>query len=42
MATITRTEAIEQIQAVLKAFENKIRDIRFNTEKLSPEGKNNT
>ena len=40
MATITRTEAIEQIQAVLKAYENKIRDIRFNTEKLSPEGKN--
>ena len=40
MATITRTEAIEQIQEVLKAYENKIRDIRFNTEKLSPEGKN--
>ncbi len=40
MATITRTEAIEQIQEVLKAYENKIRDIRFDTEKLSPEGKN--
>ena len=40
MATITRTEAIEQIQDVLKAYENKISDIRFNTEKLSPEGKN--
>ena len=25
-----------------KAYENKIRDIRFDTEKLSPEGKNNT
>ena len=42
MATITRTEAIEQIQAVLKAYENKIKDIRYNTENLSPEGKNNT
>ena len=40
MATITRTEAIEQIQEVLKAYENKIKDIRFDTEKLSPEGKN--
>jgi hypothetical protein len=40
MATITRTEEIEQIQEVLKAYENKIRDIRFDTEKLSPEGKN--
>ena len=40
MATITRTEAIEQIQEVLKAYENKIRDIRLDTEKLSPEGKN--
>ena len=40
MATITRTEAIEQIQEVLKAYENKINDIRFDTEKLSPEGKN--
>lgn len=40
MATITRIEAIEQIQEVLKAYENKIRDIRFDTEKLSPEGKN--
>ena len=40
MAKITRTEAIEQIQEVLKAYENKIRDIRFDTEKLSPEGKN--
>ena len=40
MATITRTEAIEQIQEVLIAYENKIRDIRFDTEKLSPEGKN--
>ena len=40
MATITKTEAIEQIQAVLKSYENKIRDIRFDTEKLSPEGKN--
>ena len=40
MATITRTEAIEQIQEVLKAYENKIRDIMFDTEKLSPEGKN--
>ena len=40
MATITRTEAIEQIQAVLKSYENKIRDIRYNTEKLPPEGKN--
>ena len=40
MATITRTEAIEQIQEVLKAYENKIRAIRFNTENLSPEGKN--
>ena len=40
MATITRTEAIEQIQEVLKAYENKIRDIRFDTEKLSPAGKN--
>ena len=40
MATITRTEAIEQIQEVLKAYENKIRDIRFDTEKLSPEEKN--
>ena len=39
MATITRIEAIEQIQKVLKAYENKIRDIRFDTEKLSPEGK---
>ena len=39
MAAITRTEAIEQIQEVLKAYENKIRDIRFDTEKLSPEGK---
>ena len=40
MAAITRTEAIVQIQEVLKAYENKIRDIRFNTENLSPEGKN--
>lgn len=40
MATITRIEAIEQIQEVLKAYENKIRDIRLDTEKLSPEGKN--
>ena len=40
MATITRIEAIEQIQEVLKAYENKIRDIRFDTEKISPEGKN--
>lgn len=40
MATITRTETIEQIQEVLKAYENKIRDIRFDTEKLPPEGKN--
>ena len=40
MAKITRTEAIEQIQEVLKAYENKIRDIRLDTEKLSPEGKN--
>ena len=40
MAAKTRTEAIEQIQEVLKAYENKIRDIRFDTEKLSPEGKN--
>ena len=39
MATITRTEAIEQIQEVLKAYENKISDIRFDTEQLSPEGK---
>ena len=40
MATITRIEAIEQIQKVLKAYENKIRDIRFDTENLPPEGKN--
>ena len=40
MAKITRTEAIEQIQEVLKAYENKISDIRFNTENLPPEGKN--
>ena len=40
MATITRTEAIEQIQEVLKAYENKIKDIRYNTENLPPEGKN--
>lgn len=40
MIKITRTEAIEQIQDVLKAYENKISDIRFNTENLSPEGKN--
>ena len=40
MAAITRTEAIVQIQKVLKAYENKIRDIRFDTENLPPEGKN--
>lgn len=36
MATITRTEAIEQIQEVLKAYENKIRDIMFDTEMVYP------
>ena len=40
MATITRIEAIEQIQKVLKAYENKIRDIRFDTENLPPLNKN--
>ena len=40
MIKITRTEAIEQIQEVLKAYENKIRDIRFDTENLPLEGKN--
>lgn len=39
MATITRAVAIEQIQEVLKAYENRIREIRHDTDRLVPEGK---
>ena len=39
MATITRAVAIEQIQEVLKAYENRISEIRHDTDRLVPEGK---
>ena len=37
--SLTREEAIEQIQEVLKAYENRIREIRHDTDRLVPEGK---
>ena len=39
MATITRMEAIEQIQKVLKAYAYKIYELRHDTECLPPAGK---
>ncbi len=35
MATITRAVAIEQIQEVLKAYEDRIREIRHDTDRLN-------
>ena len=37
--SLTREEVIEQIQEVLKAYENRIREIRHDTDRLVPEGK---
>ena len=37
--SLTREAAIEQIQEVLKAYENRIREIRHDTDRLVPEGK---
>lgn len=37
--SLTRAEVIEQIQEVLKAYENRIREIRHDTDRLVPEGK---
>ena len=37
--SLTRETAIEQIQEVLKAYENRIREIRHDTDRLVPEGK---
>ena len=39
MATITRIEAIEQIQKVLKAYACKIYELRHDAECLPPAGK---